>query len=67
MFNSENIDYKKMISSIIKESNEPITVNQALEMFETKYGYKFPFQKFSCRTCMDYFRLSPAMFKVINQ
>lgn len=55
-----------MIASIIKESNEPITVNQVLEMFEIKYGYKFPFQKFSCKTCLDYFRLFPAMFKVIN-
>lgn len=58
------IDFKNMIVSIIMESTTPITVREVLATFNEIHGYSFPFEKFSCRTCMDYFRLFPALFKV---
>lgn len=61
---NDGIDYKNMIISIIMRNEKPITVKELLSDFTQIYGYSFPFQKFSCRTCMDYFRLYPALFKV---
>lgn len=58
------ISHKDLIVSIITMSQGPMTVKQVLESFKVKYGYSFPFEKHSCRTCMDYFRLFPALFKV---
>ncbi|XP_026816464.1 uncharacterized protein LOC113555992 isoform X2 [Rhopalosiphum maidis] len=60
-------DYKSAIVAIIARSNEPITVNKVLAIFEEERGYTFPFQKFSCGTCMDFFRLYPDMFRLDNQ
>lgn len=57
-------DYKSAIVAIISRSNESITVNKVLIMFQEEYGYTFPFQKFFCRSYMDFFRLYPHIFKV---
>lgn len=51
---------------LIDRSDEPITVNKVLAIFEKERGYTFPFQKFSCGTYMDFFRLYPDMFRVTN-
>lgn len=59
-----NKDYKKIIINIISKSNKQITVKEVLDEFKNMYGYNFPFENFSCRTCMDFFRLYPAIFKV---
>uniref|UniRef100_A0A2S2PA58 Tudor domain-containing protein 1 n=2 Tax=Schizaphis graminum TaxID=13262 RepID=A0A2S2PA58_SCHGA len=59
--------YKSAIVAIIARSNEPITVNKVLAIFEKERGYSFPFQKFSCGTYMDFFRLYPDVFKLDNQ
>lgn len=56
--------YKSVICSIITNSSQPITVSQVLCKFKSIYGYVFPFQKLSCRTCMDFFRLYSTLFKV---
>jgi len=59
-------DYKKAIVDIIAKSVHPITVKNVLNKFQIKHGFTFPFQVFSCGTCMDFFRLYPDMFKVTN-
>lgn len=64
LMKKSEIDYKSAIVSIISESQAPMTVKGVLKSFEVKYGYSFPFEKFSCRTSMDFFRLHPALFKV---
>jgi len=63
---TEKDDYKKAIVDIIARSNQPITVNEVLNIFKNKNGYIFPFQVFSCGSYMDFFRLYPDMFKVTN-
>uniref|UniRef100_A0A2H8TF29 Tudor domain-containing protein 1 n=1 Tax=Melanaphis sacchari TaxID=742174 RepID=A0A2H8TF29_9HEMI len=64
---SQKDDYKSAIVAIIARSHEPITVKKVLAIFEDEQGYTFPFQKFSCGTCMDFFRLYPDMFKLEDQ
>jgi len=54
-----------MIATVIKESKVPITVMQSLQKFKNKFGFSFPYQQLACRTCMDFFRLYPYLFKVI--
>ncbi|KAL5236605.1 hypothetical protein ACI65C_004015 [Semiaphis heraclei] len=65
--NTQKDEYKKAIVAIIAESDQPITVKEALNIFENEHGYTFPFQAFSCRTYMDFFRLYPDMFKLEDQ
>jgi len=59
-------DYKKAIVAIIARSDQPITVNNVLDIFKNEHGFTFPFQEFSCGSYMDFFRLYPDMFKVTN-
>lgn len=59
-----DIDYKNTLVTLIKIYKKPITVKQVLDCFQLTYGYSFPFKKFACLTCMDFFRLYPALFKV---
>ncbi|CAH1731463.1 unnamed protein product [Aphis gossypii] len=66
-FKTQKDDYKSAIVAIIARSNEPITVNKVLSIFQKEKGYAFPFQKFFCRTYMDFFRLYPDMFKLEDQ
>lgn len=58
------IDYKNAIVSIISLNQMPITVKGVMDSFKYEYGYSFPFEKFACRSLMDFFRLHPALFKV---
>lgn len=59
------MDYKEAIIKILLNSYKPLTVTDVLEKFLQLHGFEFPFQKLSCRTAMDFFRLYPAHFKVL--
>ncbi|XP_050063063.1 uncharacterized protein LOC126552407 [Aphis gossypii] len=60
-------DYKSAIVAIISRSNEPITINKVLSIFQEEYGHTFPLKNFFCRTYMDFFRLYPHIFKLEDQ
>lgn len=60
----DGIDYISLVTSIIENSEIPITVKEVLEKFKNIHGYSFPYQKYSCRSCMDFFRLYPSFFIV---
>ncbi|XP_050426306.1 tudor domain-containing protein 7-like [Adelges cooleyi] len=62
-----DMDYKEAIIKILLNSYKPLTVTDVLEKFLQLHGFEFPFQKLSCRTAMDFFRLYPAHFKLQNQ
>jgi len=60
----DGIDYISMIISIIESSVLPMTVIKLMDTFKNKHNYCFPYQKFGCRSSMDFFRLHPSIFKV---
>lgn len=64
LLENDDIDYKDILMYLIIKHNKPITVKQVLDHFKLIYGHNFPLKQFSCKTCMDFFRLNPAIFKV---